>query len=147
MTSLNLGCGAARIPGLIGVDLFEGPAVDIVHNLDVGPWPWDDCSVHGILARHVFEHVNDPVLFMAECWRVLAPDNLLHIQTPHWKSRDAYTDPTHKRFPTEHTFDYWVDGTELRKHHGAAYSGVTFVYNQGPTIVGGALHVVLAKVC
>lgn len=146
MNGLNLGCGADWRPGLINVDLFESPTVDVVHNLDVGPWPWDDCSVTNILARHVFEHVADPVLFMAECWRVLAPGGLLRIDTPHWKSRDAFTDPTHKRFPTEHTFDYWVDGTELRKHHGAAYSGVTFAYTYGPEIIGGALHVVLMRV-
>lgn len=142
---LNLGCGADRRDGYTGVDLYAAPGVDVVHNLDFAPWPWSDGQVHHILARHVFEHVNDPVLFMAECWRVLRPGGTLDIVTPHWKSRDAYTDPTHKRFPTEYTFDYWVPGKMLRQHHGQAYKGVTFTYASAPSIIGGELHVNLIK--
>lgn len=144
-TRLNLGCGNDRREGYIGVDLFDGPQVDQIHDLDRGPWPWLDSSVHHILARHVFEHVQDPVLFMAECWRVLRPGHSLDVVTPHWKSRDAYTDPTHRRFPTEHTFDYWVPGTSLRQHHGGAYHGVSFQYATTPSIIGGELHVTLIK--
>jgi predicted SAM-dependent methyltransferase len=145
MIKLNLGCGADRRPGFIGVDLFDGPQVDQIHDLDHGPWPWDDASAEHILARHIFEHVSDPVLFMAESWRVLRPGGMLEVATPHWKSRDAYTDPTHRRFPTEHTFDYWVPGTFLRQHHGAAYTGVTFQYACQPSIVAGQLLVNLIK--
>jgi predicted SAM-dependent methyltransferase len=142
---LNLGCGADRREGWTGVDLFRGPAVDVVHDLDVGPWPFADAAAHSILARHVFEHVADPVLFMAECHRVLEPGGLLWLVTPHWRSRDAYTDPTHRRFPTENTFDYWVKGTFLREHHGQAYAAVEFAYRRPVEVVGGELHVTLAK--
>jgi predicted SAM-dependent methyltransferase len=142
---LNLGCGQHRATGWTGVDLFEGPAVDVIHNLDVGPWPWEAGSVAAILARHIFEHVNDAPLFMAECHRILTPGGKLYIETPHWKSRDAYTDPTHKRFPTEHTFDYWVKDRPLRVHHGGAYGGIEFDYQRPPEIVGGTLQVTLVR--
>lgn len=142
--NLNLGCGADRRDGWVGVDLFEGPTVDVVHNLNVGPWPWATDSVDMILARHIFEHVDDPVLFMAECWRILRPAGALLIETPHWKSRDAFTDPTHKRFPTEHTFDYWIEGTFLREHHGQAYGKVAFDM-QNLHIQSGTIFVSLFK--
>lgn len=95
-------------------------------NLNMPPWPWADESVDAIEARDVFEHVDDAILFMSECWRILQTSKYLHIHTPHYKCIDAYTDPTHKRFPTEHTFDYWIPGTVLYQHHNATYGGARF---------------------
>lgn len=142
---LNLGCGADIRSGYTNVDLYAAPGIDVVTDLDRPGWPWFDGQVHHILARHVFEHVENAPRFMAECWRVLRPGGTLDIVTPHWKSRDAYTDPTHRRFPTEYTFDYWVSGTMLNKHHGQAYRGVSFCYASQVSIMGGELHVNLVK--
>lgn len=143
---LNLGCGGDRRKDpWLGVDRVEGPAVDQVVDLNEGPWPWADNAVDRILAQDIFEHVDDAVLFMTECWRVLMPGGALFLKTPHWRHRDAYTDPTHKRFPTEHTFDYWIPGTVLHDLHGAAYGGVGFM--PGPLLVReGAIHLTLFKV-
>lgn len=141
---LNLGCGQDQRPGWTGVDRVAGPAVDQVHDLNVGPWPWGDASVEAILARDVFEHVDDAVMFMVECHRILEPGAALFIKTPHYLHRDAFTDPTHKRFPTEHTFDYWIPGTQLFKQGNAAYGGVGF----GPDVIrvtGGAIQLALYK--
>ncbi len=141
---VNLGCGSDYREGWIGVDRVKIPGVDIVHDLDTGPWPFHDDSVEEILARDVFEHVADPVMFMTECWRILQPMGLLHIKTPHWKHRDAYTDPTHKRFPTEHSFDYWLPGTILHSLHGKAYGDVNFGQDSMHITVG-AIHLKLIK--
>ena len=83
-------------------------------------------SSAGIEAWDVFEHVNDPILFITECHRILRPFKYLHLHTPHYMSPDAFTDPTHKRFPTEHTFDYWIPGRPLFERHNAAYGAVSF---------------------
>jgi predicted SAM-dependent methyltransferase len=145
MTRLNLGCGSDRRDGCVGVDRVKTPAADVVHDLDTGPWPFDDCTAEAILAKDVFEHVSDPVLFMTECWRILEGDAPLFIRTPYYKHRDAYTDPTHKRFPTEHTFDYWIPGTLLHRLHNAAYGSVDF--RSGPmSIKDGAIEVTLFKI-
>lgn len=142
---LNLGCGGDRREGWFGVDRAPGPAVDLVYDLDRGPWlPWGDRSVSRILARDVFEHVADPILFMTQCWRILEWGAPLFIKTPHYLHRDAYTDPTHKRFPTEHTFDYWIPGRQLYRLHGAAYGPAWF--QAGPMQVqDGAIQVTLFK--
>jgi predicted SAM-dependent methyltransferase len=124
---LNLGCGDRRMPGYLGVDISAmSEATELVMDLDEFPWPFDDDSVARIEAKDVFEHVNDAVGFMVECHRILKPTAVLHIRTPHFTNMDAFTDPTHRRFPTQYTFDYWIKGTVLYQHHNRAYGGVTF---------------------
>ena len=123
---LNLGCGSQAKDGWVNLDIAAQAGVDVVHDLDVGPWPFEDRTAEQIEAWDVFEHVADPVLFMTECHRILRPFKYLHVHTPHYTSPDAFTDPTHRRFPTEHTFDYWIPGTHLYRRHNAGYGGVAF---------------------
>ena len=120
---LNLGSGSEpRKPGIVNVDIAALPEVDVVHDLDVVPWPFDDASAEMILAQDVFEHVGNPIGFMTECHRVLETGGELVMKVPHFRHQDAFTDPTHRRFCTEHTFDYWIKGTVLYERHNAAYS-------------------------
>lgn len=124
---LNLGCGAQPLPNCVNVDAADIPGVDVVHNLDVFPWPFEAGSAEAIRAFDVFEHVDDPIGFVAECWRVLEPGGLLDIHTSYWKSENSFTDPTHKRFCTERTFDYWCAGTDYHARYGPVYArGTSF---------------------
>ena len=41
-TKLHLGCGHYIKEGWINHDLASLPGVDMVHDLRVFPWPWDD---------------------------------------------------------------------------------------------------------
>ncbi len=118
---LNLGCGTDIRFGYTNVDCVDLPGVDVVCDLDVSPWPFPDECASEIIAFDVFEHVNDPLLFMFECGRILQTDGELLLHTCYWRSENAFTDPTHKRFCTEHTFDYWIRGTELYHKYGPAY--------------------------
>lgn len=127
MTKLNVGSGTQALDGYVNCDIADVPGVDCVFDLDIAPWPFDDASVEEVVALDVFEHVSEPITFMCEAWRVLVPDGLLRIRVPHWKGENAYTDPTHKRFPTEFTFDYWVPGTVFYENHNPAYGGVAFL--------------------
>lgn len=119
---VNLGCGTQPLEGWVNVDIASIPGVDVVHDLDVFPWPLPDGAAGEVRAFDVFEHVNDPLGFMAECWRVMAVGAELLIHTAHWQTENSYTDPTHKRFCTERTFDYWCAGTDYYARYGPMYA-------------------------
>jgi SAM-dependent methyltransferase len=124
---LNLGCGGLLMDGFAGVDLVALPGVDVVHDLNVLPWPFKDATADEIVALDIFEHVDDALDFMGECGRILQAGGVLRLRTPHWQSPNAFCDPTHKRFPTEKTWDYFCPDTEFGQKYGAAYArGVAF---------------------
>lgn len=125
---LNLGAGARCFTGSdwVNVDRVPGPGIDVVHDLNVGPWPFDDFDATEIIAKDIFEHVDDAILFLSECHRVLGPYAALTLTTTHHQHISAFTDPTHKRFPTPHTLDYWIPGTVYYREHNAMYGGFAF---------------------
>lgn len=142
---LNLGCGSRLAEGYVNVDRVKLDGVDVVHDLDVLPWPWEDGSAEQIVAQDVFEHVADPIGFMTESFRVLTVGGVLVIKSPHFRHQDAFTDPTHKRFCTEHTWDYWIPGTQLYNDHNAAYGGAAFTLG-GRQVSAGAIYIHLHKI-
>ena len=127
---LNLGAGSKIKPDCVNLDIVPLPGIDVTWNLDIVPWPLPDAEADEIWAEDIFEHVTDPLLFMNECGRLLADKGLLHLRVAHWQSENAFTDPTHKRFCTERTFDYWCPLTKLGKKYphyraeGVAFSHV-----------------------
>ena len=144
---LNLGCGREQLPGWLNVDISPdlGPLVS-VWDLDKLPWPWGSQTADEIRGIDIFEHVNDPVGFMCECHRILRPGGTLRLQTGYYQWIDAFTDPTHKRFPTEYTFDYWVKGSPLYVAQNAQMGGVEFVkVKVEPNRMTGQLDAVLRR--
>jgi len=136
---VNLGSGSDILPGYVNHDLLELPGIDVVHDLDVYPWPWEDGTVHRIRAFDVFEHVWHPLPFIRECWRILRRGGLLDMHTVHWQSPNYHRDPDHKRGLDEHSLDYWVPGTYLHDRYGPAYTGgfARFEYAQPVQLVDG----------
>lgn len=125
---LNLGAGSRPLPDHVNVDRVQLPGIDQVWDLDTPVWPIESGSVERVTARDVFEHVADAVRFMTNCHRILIPGGLLWIRTPNvaLSAGDAFCDPTHRRFPTWNTFDYWIPGTRYYAEHNRAYGGVGF---------------------
>lgn len=124
---LNLGAGSRPAAGWVNVDAVPQDGIDQVADLNVLPWPWKDGEAEEIAAFDVFEHVDNPVAFMTECHRILAPGGKLSIHTTWIGNPDSFTDPTHRRFCTEQTFDYWIEGTAMHRTYGRAYGNVTFL--------------------
>jgi SAM-dependent methyltransferase len=121
--ALDLGCGNRKLPGSVGVDSLKLPAVDVVHNLSQFPWPFNDNSADLIFANHFMEHSDDFVKTMEEVYRILKPGGRLVMQVPYFRAVDAVNDPTHKRFFSSHTLDYFIEGTQLFEYH---YSSARF---------------------
>lgn len=136
LPGLNVGCGTILCPHDVNVDSQPLAGVDVVADLD-DKWPWRDGSVRYIKAAHVFEHVADPVMFMCEAWRVLAPGGLLDIRVPFYQHPNAYADPTHRRFCTERTFEYWIRDAQRQVAFGAAYGSPPAVYSYADVLLNG----------
>ena len=142
---LNLGSGSRPVHGYVNVDIADIPGVDVVYDLDVTPWPWEDGTVLEIVGQDIFEHVANPVGFMMQAHRVLKEGGSLLLKVPHFRHQDAFTDPTHRRFCTEHTWDYWIEGTQLFTDHNAAYGGVRFRLERR-AVASGSIFIHLHKI-
>lgn len=118
---LNLGCGIKKIDGYIGVDNIETEAVDIIHDLNVFPYPFEDNSVNEILMDNVLEHLDDVIKIMEELHRISTPGAIINIKVPYFKSNSAYTDPTHKHFFTETSFKYFTENNPLNFYSPARF--------------------------
>jgi SAM-dependent methyltransferase len=111
---LDIGCGFQKEPGAVGMDARDLPGVDIVHDWNRTPWPFEDGSVLTILAEHAVEHVSRTddgmgfVRWMNECWRILKPGRQMLVTTPYAGSPLYYADPTHLNPCTERTWWYFA---------------------------------------
>lgn len=95
---INLGCGKTKIPGVIGVDRVKVEGyTDVVHDLDVIPYPFESNSISEIHMYHVLEHLHNPKEKMEELHRILKPGGKLLLRVPHFSSQGAFTDITHIR--------------------------------------------------
>jgi SAM-dependent methyltransferase len=106
---LDVGCGLDKTPTFVGIDKIAGPGVDIVHDLEVFPWPLDDESCLTVVVRHVVEHIKPwlTLQFFDELWRVLKPRGQIAVMTPYAGSSLYWADPTHCNGFTEKTFWYF----------------------------------------
>ncbi len=95
---LDVGCGSAKHPGAVGLDISADTDADLVHDLDVFPYPIEDASFDHVLMQDVIEHVREPLRVMEELHRILRPGGRVQVRTPHFSSALAYADPTHRHY-------------------------------------------------
>lgn len=103
---LDLACGDNKKEGFTGVDVHKTESVDIVHDLETYPWPFEDNSVEEAYCSHYIEHTKDLVKFWEELYRILAPGATATILAPYGKNNRAWQDPTHVRAIVEESFWY-----------------------------------------
>jgi SAM-dependent methyltransferase len=117
---LDVGCGSAKHPEAVGLDISAETDADIVHDLDVFPYPIDDDAFDQILLQDVIEHVQDPISVLGELHRVARPGARIQLRTPHFSSVLAYGDPTHR-----HAFST-LAVHQLAEPRFAHYSAIRF---------------------
>lgn len=104
---LNLGCGTDIREGWINLDNFDSKTLDVIHNLETFPYPFEDNYFDEIIAINVLEHIENPVRVIEELYRITAKNGKVTIRVPYYNSKDMGTDPTHKNFFSEHSLDYF----------------------------------------
>ena len=113
---LNIAAGQQPIPGFKGIDIAEG--ADIVHDLNVFPWPIKSNTVTEAVCSHYAEHiphyrpefngVDGWWLFFDELSRIMKRNATATFTHPYvWNDR-AFWDPTHVRFIHEMAY-YYLD--------------------------------------
>ena len=106
---LDVGCGSKKHAGAVGLDVSADTDADIVHDLDVFPYPIEDNSFDEAIMQDVIEHVSEPMRVAAELHRILRPGGRLQLRTPHFSSALAYGDPTHRHYYSTNAIRYLAE--------------------------------------
>ncbi len=104
---LDLGCGKKKRLGAIGVDYSDRHDADVIHNLNVFPYPFMDNEFDEIYLDNVLEHLDDPMRVMEEVYRICKPSGKIKVIVPYFRSVWAFIDPTHQHFFTVDSFAYY----------------------------------------
>ncbi len=103
---LNIGCGRYHKKGYVNCDISEDVNADKVVDLEK-KLPFEDNSVDEIIAFHILEHVNNLIPLMGEFQRVCKNGAKIFIKVPYYTIPAAYGNPTHVRFFTFGSWDYF----------------------------------------
>lgn len=96
MKILDIGCGPhGKKEGSVGLDVRPAPHVDVVHDLNVHPFPFPSDEFDWIEMSHVIEHVTRPLHLMNEVHRIAKHGATVRIITPHYSSQLSYGDLEH----------------------------------------------------
>ena len=106
---LDIGCGENKQETFIGMDKRALEGVDIVHDLEVFPYPLPDESCLCVVGSHIVEHIKPWLMieFMDELWRIMKPEGQLALSTPFGGSPGYWQDPTHCNGCSPATFQYF----------------------------------------
>jgi len=112
---LNLGCGKVPMEGYVNIDIATD--CDVTLDLEDAKFPFADGSCDEIHASHVFEHIRNIIPLMNECQRVLKPKGKMVVMVPCYPAPEAFSDPTHVRFFTTKSFEYFDRRSPLWAAH------------------------------
>ncbi len=148
---LNLGCGAHRKEGYVNVDWSPLNNPDVVHDLNVVPYPFSDNSIDYIEMYHVLEHLDKPFLIMRELHRILKTEGTLHVKVPHFSRGFTHAEHAHGfdiTFPLYFRKDFTTSGffgveysLEKMRLHWLAF------FHLLPSMGYGPLSIGILKVC
>jgi predicted SAM-dependent methyltransferase len=104
---LDLGCGKKKRLGAIGVDYSDRHNADVIHDLNMFPYPFESDSIDQIYLDNVLEHLDKPMRVMEEVYRITKFGGCVKVIVPYFRSNWAFIDPTHQTFYTVDSFAYY----------------------------------------
>ena len=94
---LNLGCGTNIKEGWTNLDMVNHKGVDVIHDMNNFPYPFEDDTFDEVLLSHILEHLENPQKTIEELYRITKHEGSIKIVVPHFSSWSVWGDPTHKR--------------------------------------------------
>jgi len=91
--------------------------VDILHDMDCYPWPFDDNQFDKVLGNSVLEHIAHLIRCFAEIPRILKSGGLFKGGVLWYNYCGAFGDPIHKPFFTKKAFQYWTKDSRYSYSH------------------------------
>ena len=125
LKKLNLGCGRNIKKGWINLDNSELPGVDVVHDIEKLPLPFDNEQFDEIRCDNILEHV-EYIPVLKDLYRILTHQGRLTVRVPHFTSRNNYVDPTHKKQFSISTFDFFVENSQNDYYFDFHFSRITY---------------------
>jgi SAM-dependent methyltransferase len=92
------------------VDFNARSQADIVHDLNVFPYPLRDGEFDEAVLDNCLEHLDNVIRVMEEVHRVVKPGGLVKVIVPYFRSTWAFIDPTHRHFFSIDSFAYFDPG-------------------------------------
>lgn len=106
---LDVGCGQYKVAGYTGMDIRDVDGVDIIHDIQIFPWPLDDnCCSH--IRMHLVWACIEPkyrIKLMDEMWRIAKPKCVLEMREVHSLAPCMTHDPLYYSGASEWTFLYF----------------------------------------
>ncbi len=132
---LDVGCGRRKRNGAIGIDVNPRSDADVIHDLNLCPYPFPENHFDEIIADNVLEHLDEVLKVMEELHRIAKPSAHITIIVPFYPHRQANTDPTHKHFFGVRSFDYlFSDNSYADFQYSSAHFALNSVeYEKGLT--------------
>ena len=121
LKTLDLGCGLHKVPGSVGLDVVPLDSVDVVHDLNVYPYPFAANTFDCIRVIHVIEHLQSVVKTMEEIHRIAKPNAVVKIVTPHHSDSSSWQDPTHIWHLNTGSFNFFEENYETNYYSSARF--------------------------
>jgi SAM-dependent methyltransferase len=113
---LNMGCGTDIKSDYINLDMVPLKGVNVVHDLNKFPYPFEDDTFEEICCINVLEHLPNTVKVMEELYRIGANGCKVYIRVPFWNSYFTYADPTHEKGFHKMQFEFFDITKEAYKN-------------------------------
>lgn len=104
---IDIGCGISKKEGFLGIDIIPSVGVDLVHDLNQFPYPFENTVASEIWMDNVLEHLEKPLLVLEELYRIAKNQTKITIAVPYFRSFYACIDPTHRNFFSVEYFNYF----------------------------------------
>jgi SAM-dependent methyltransferase len=141
MKRLNLGSGKNYLEGYINVDNNPHSKADVVHDLNSYPYPFEDNEFDEVLASHIIEHLNDPLDFLQEIYRVSKKGAKIIIKCPHFSCN--WIHPRHKSAISTKLFDF-LDENNSEYYENAKFKVISITLKwMGNTKLGKRKNLII----